>query len=434
VLSHVARPEQGEFKRDPGRFVPAPMVARKRHLALEAQMRRAAALSEESVFNKSRFPDGSFEFGIIASGAARDYLHDALRLSNLADETAVLELGMTWPLPKNKIVAFLSRCRNVLVLEEGDPILERDIRAIAQEAGATTNISGKDAKLTSQSEYSTSLVRERILRWMGKAEKSPARQTGKNLPGRPPILCPGCAHRTIYYAARKVFGDDVYYSNDIGCYTLGAAPPLRGADFMICMGSSVSAGSGFSRASKKPVVGFIGDSTFFHSGMTGLLNAVFNKHDLLLVIMDNGSTAMTGHQPNPGVVQEVLGEHAEHLDIESVVRGLGVKVCEKVRGGQLPDLLKAMRRLKDLDGTRVLIAQEPCALFARRTLKKGKNIVATVKAQGEEADKCMRELGCPAFYRKNGELRVDNNLCSGCLVCVQIAPKHFGAVKKSDES
>ena len=207
---------------------------------------------------------------------------------------------MTWPLPEGRIEAFLQSCDRVLVLEEGEPLLEGSVRALAQKCGCKARIEGKDETLTVLGEYSTTLVLRRVADYLDcpcpvKASSPVVRE----LPVRPPNLCAGCSHRAVYYAVRHTFGDDAYYSSDIGCYTLGMLPPLRMADFLVCMGSSVSAGSGFARASGKPVVAFIGDSTFFHSGMTGLANAVFNKHDILVVILDNGTTAMTGHQPNP---------------------------------------------------------------------------------------------------------------------------------------
>jgi indolepyruvate ferredoxin oxidoreductase alpha subunit len=246
------------------------------------------------------------------------------------------------------------------------------------------------------------------------------------LPGRAPNLCPGCSHRAVYYAARQVYGDEAVYASDIGCYTLGIAPPLRMADFLVCMGSSVSAGSGFAWASGMTVVSFIGDSTFFHSGMTGLANAVFNRHNLLLVILDNGTTAMTGHQPNPGMEQTSLGQNARHLDMESIVRGLGVTECARVRAFNLKALLKTFREMKSKSGVRVLIAEDPCALYARRRMKKNAPRAAVVIRQGEGAQRCLNDLACPAVYRKGDELAVDPTLCAGCMVCLQAAPGTFG--------
>lgn len=407
------------------RCVPVPVVARKRHRVLAEQAQKAAEIADRSPFNRIISPKGESEYGVIASGVSRAYLADALRQAGWQDDVGVLELGMTWPLPERMITDFLGRFRHILVLEEGFPYLEKDVRALAQ--GLPVEISGKDAELTEFGEYSTSLVLERLGRWL---KRTPSRADPlpaiPDLPQRPPNLCPGCAHRSVYYAVRKVFGDDAVYSSDIGCYTLGLLPPLRTADFLVCMGSSVSAGSGYARASGRTVIGFIGDSTFFHSGVTGLANAVFNKHDLLVVILDNGTTAMTGHQPNPAMPQELLGDDAWHMDIERVLDGLGIEQKRVVKAHNIGAVTKALEELRDLSGVRVLLAREPCHLQGRRSLHKKKS-VAYVKKQGEAAEACLRDLACPAFTRREGNLEIDAELCGGCMVCVQIAPDAIGA-------
>lgn len=413
-------------KPEASRCVPVPFVARKRHLALAEQARKGREIAERSPFNRVFIPKGKCEYGVIASGVSRAYLADALREAGWQDEVGILELGMTWPLPEKIITDFLGNFRHILVLEEGSPYLETDVRSLAQ--GMNVEISGKDSELTEFGEYSTSLVLERVARWLKRplAKEKPLGAI-PDLPQRPPNLCPGCAHRSVYYAVRKVFGDEAVYSSDIGCYTLGILPPLRTADFLVCMGSSVSAGSGYARASGKPVIGFIGDSTFFHSGMTGLANAVFNRRDLLVVILDNGSTAMTGHQPNPAMAQECLGEDAQHLDIERVLDGLGITQKRVVKAHNIAALMQALEELRDLSGVRVLLAREPCYLHARRALHKRKTVTAYVKKQGDAAETCLRELACPAFTRRDGKLEIDGELCSGCMACVQIAPKAIGA-------
>ncbi|QCC84668.1 indolepyruvate ferredoxin oxidoreductase subunit alpha [Desulfovibrio desulfuricans] len=420
-----------EFKRDPGRFVPVPAVARKRHVALDGIIEKARQFAESSRFNTVREPQTPTRLGIITSGVARDYLSDALAVGGWGDRVRVLELGMTWPLPTGMITEFLHGCDRVLVLEEGVDLLEQDIRAMVQKHDIRVRIEGKDAGLTGQGEYSTTLVMRRISSWLDTpCPAKPVRSVDLELPGRPPNLCAGCSHRAVYYAARQVFGDDAYYSSDIGCYTLGLLPPLRTADFLVCMGSSVSAGSGFARASGKPVVAFIGDSTFFHSGMTGLANAVFNQHDIILVILDNGTTAMTGHQPNPGMIQDMLGSMSQHMDIEAIVRAMGVTQCAKVRSFNVKAVAKALEEMKAQTGVRVLITEEPCVLYARRQLKKAQPQVAEVAQQGPEAMRCLEQLACPAFYREGDNLAVDATLCTGCMVCLQVAPTAFKARKR----
>lgn len=435
VYGDIERDTESEFARNAGRFVPVPAVALKRHRALWSNMRKAAQIADESHFNSIAWPrnyaQGEPIHGIIASGVARDYLADALALSGFAENIAVLELGMTWPLPEKLLTELARNCHNILVLEEGAPLLENDIRAFMQGSGLNVAIEGKDDLLSEFGEYSTSLVLGRVARFLGKVmplAENPA-EVAANLPRRPPNLCAGCAHRAVYFAARKVFGDEAICSSDIGCYTLGLLPPLRMADFLVCMGSSVSAGSGFARASGKTVLAFIGDSTFFHSGMTGLANAVFNRHNIIMIILDNGTTAMTGHQPNPGMHQDLLGDDRLHLDIESIVAGIGVKHCITVKAGNLKAVTEGLEELRSKDGVRVLIARESCRLHAGRNSGKKGRIVAQVAIPGDEAQRCMRELACPAFRNKNGVPEVDENMCNGCMFCLQLAPGVFTSRK-----
>ena len=416
------------WKKNPLRFVPVPAVARGRHHELEKNLAAARDFAEKAEWTKV---SGQGRIGIIGSGIARAYLADALYSGGWNEKVRVLELGMTWPLPEKALAEFLGSCEKVLVVEEGAPLLEKEVRLLAQRLGLTVEITGKGDVLTIYGEYSTTSVTRAVAAFLGcPCGANEGRAPEGGLPNRPPNLCPGCSHRAVYYAVRQVYGDDATYSSDIGCYTLGMLPPLRMADFLVCMGSSVSAGSGFAWASGKPVVAFIGDSTFFHSGMTGLANAVFNKHDILLVILDNGTTAMTGHQPNPGMMQEMLGEGAAHLDIEAVVRAFGVSEIAKVKAYNLRSVTKALEDFKGKSGVRVLIAEEPCVLYARRALKKTSPQVAEVVEQGPEMERCLEEFACPAFYRKDGAVAVDESLCSGCMVCLQIAPKAIKARKR----
>ncbi len=417
------------WKNESMRFVPVPAVARNRHKVLEENMRLARNFAETSPWNVE---SGQGRMGVIASGIARAYLADALYAGGWEDKVRVFELGMSWPLPETRLKEFLRQCDRVLVLEEGEPLLEQGIRDLAQRHNLPVNVAGKNGVLLSiHGEYSTSSIMQGLAAFLDcPSPVTAARAHTTGLPNRPPNLCAGCSHRAVYYAVRKLFGDEAVYSSDIGCYTLGLLPPLRMADFLVCMGSSISAGSGFAWASGKPVIAFVGDSTFFHSGLSGLVNAVFNQHDILMVILDNGTTAMTGHQPNPGMEQAVLGEGVQHLDIESAVRGVGVTEVCRVKAYNLKALTEALQNFREKKGVRVLIAEEPCVLYARRVLKKTLPQVATVAVQGEDARRCAEELACPAFYKKDDDLYVDATLCSGCMVCLQIAPKAFKAVKR----
>ena len=407
------------FQRDGRRFVSLPAVARIRHRALAANLENIRGQAEHSPFNRVT---GSGEIGVVASGISRAYLHDVLLANNWRDRVRVFDFGMTWPLPEKALEVFLRQVKTVLVLEEGEPLVEQALNALAHKLSLPVAVHGKQEPLSIFGEYSTLLIHDALAPLVDKNVPLGCGVNCMELPQRPPNLCPGCAHRSVFYAVRKLFGDEAYYSSDIGCYTLGILPPLGAADFLFCMGSSISAGSGFARSSGKPVVAFIGDSTFFHSGITGLVNAVFNRHNLLVVILDNGTTAMTGHQPNPGVVQDVLGDGCAHLDIEAVVKGCGVTRTAKVRGYNQKSLQAILTEMKAEEGVRVLIVEEPCVLFARRTLKKARTQRAYVAEQNTSARACLETLACPAFRCQGEEIAVDQDLCAGCMVCMQVSP------------
>ena len=418
------------YAKNPQRFVPVPAVARARHPVLLEKLAAAKEEADAGPWNRIHGNESS-RLGVIACGVARNYLADALAQSGRQDKVKTLELGMSWPLPEKLLETFLGACDKVLVLEELEPLLENDVRAFVHRRGLKVAVSGKAEPLTRQGEYSTSLVLEALALYLGE-QHAPVRHTAlqPDLPQRPPLLCAGCAHRAVFAAVRELFGDDAFYSSDIGCYTLGMLPPLRMADFLFCMGSSVSAGSGFARAAGKPVVAFIGDSTFFHSGITGLVNAVFNKHNLLLVILDNGTTAMTGHQPNPGVDAAELGADHVQLDIEALVQGCGVRRCATVKAYNRKKLLQALEEMKAQDGVRVIITREPCVLYARRARKKSAPQAAHVPAQTPEALIALEQLACPAMRREDGFVAVNESQCAGCMLCLQLSPA-FKSRKRS---
>lgn len=420
-------PAEG-FKKNPAQFVPIPAFARRMHVDLLEKLEKLRELAETSRYNKI---SGNGKIGIVASGICRAYLADALADTGLADKFKLLELGFTYPLPTNMLTDFISSVEKIVVLEELEPFLENEIRILAQKKSISVEVIGKDnALLPLNDEYSTlnitSVIREVLGMEAVKAENCPA----EDLPTRPPNLCAGCTHRAAYYAVKKVFGPDAICSSDIGCYTLGILPPLNAADFLLCMGSSISAGSGVAKAAGQTVVGFIGDSTFFHSGITGLVNAVFNQHNILLVILDNSTTAMTGHQPNPGVETTALGSNPAQISIEAIVKGCGVNEVRTVSPLNQKAITKDLEEMKEMSGVRVLIAKDPCPLFARRTLKKAPGRTAYVANQTDDVLKVMEELACPAFEKTAKGVEINEILCSGCMLCLQLT-KDIKARKRS---
>lgn len=414
------------FSKDPSKYVPIPAFARTMHLNLLERMKQFKAEAEKSPYNTV---SGSGTVGVVATGISRAYLADALADTGLEGKVKVLSLGFTHPLPENMVLDFLKGLDTVLVVEELEPILENDIRILAQKNGLDLNILGKGT-LPVNGEFTVGMVKAALLTAVGQAPEAPAHCAPfEGLPMRPPNLCAGCPHRGAYYATRQVFGDDAVYSSDIGCYTLGILPPLKAADMLLCMGSSVSAGSGLSKATGQQVVAFIGDSTFFHSGVTGLINAVFNKHDLLLVVLDNRTTAMTGHQPNPGVDKTNLGDNECKVDIEAICRGCGVETVVKVNPLNQKKTMAALEDLKGQGGVRVLLAEEPCPLFARRAYGAKPKQVAYVTDEYDPAEGVLESLACPAFHLCDGKMAVNELQCNGCMLCLQLS-KNIKARKR----
>jgi indolepyruvate ferredoxin oxidoreductase alpha subunit len=276
-------------------------------------------------------------------------------------------------------------------------------------------------------EYTPRLVREVIAKCFGLELNQPKPVSTANLPaapGRPPNLCAGCPHRATFYAVKEVVGADAIHPTDIGCYTLGVLPPIQMADFLVCMGSSVSSSCGMSRATGKTVVSFIGDSTFFHSGITGLVNAVHNNHNFTLVILDNGTTAMTGHQPHPGVDTKKLGDATTHIDIESVVRGLGVQHVAVVKPFKTKAAIQAIREAVEFGGVSVVISKELCPLFARRVAPRTRKPFQVNPDKCRDHMDCIQKVACPAMFLENGRARINTSQCIGCALCAQICPEN----------
>ena len=417
---------KGRFEKDPMRCVVVPVVARKRHVVLLENLAKAAALSEASPLNRR---EGDGPLGVICSGVSYNYVVDAVDDLKLRDKVSILRLGFTHPLPIKMITDFLSSCEKVLVAEEGEPFLEEAIKAAAQEAGLTLPIQGKGEGLFSRLyEFDPALVRGVMARCFG-IDYTPPQQLDlagvQEVPGRPPNLCAGCSHRATYYAVKKAAeGLDTIFPTDIGCYTLGFLPPLSMGDFLVCMGSSVSSACGFAQATDQKVISFIGDSTFFHSGITGLVNAVFNRHNFTLVILDNGITAMTGHQPNPGVDMQAMNlEGYGHVSIEAVVRAVGVEHITVVKPYKVKKSIEAIRQALEHKGVSVIISQEMCTLYAK-SLKRLKTRAFTVTDRCVNHRDCVNEFACPAFFIEGEQVRIDANVCVGCAVCAQICPEN----------
>jgi len=421
-----ARETAGDFIKDPFNYVTVPAVSRNLHIKLLKNIEAAEQIACDSPYNISV---GEGPWGIVCNGVSYNYVRDAVKDLNVSDKTRILRIGFSHPMPGQLIKSFLSGCEKVLVVEEGEPYMEEAVKALAQEAGLTLSIKGKAPELFSRLfEYDPALVRKTMAAYFEipyEGPRLPDVSDVPELPQRPPNLCAGCSHRATFYAVNKATeGIETIRPTDIGCYTLGFLPPLSNGDFLICMGSSAGTACGFSQATGKKVIGFIGDSTFFHSGIPGLINAVFNHHDLTLVILDNQTTAMTGHQPHPGVDMDELNYSGyQQVSIESVVRGIGVEHVSVIKPYNVKKSIAAVKEAISHDGVSVIIARQNCTLFDK-SLKKSVGRPFYVSDRCKNHRICINELGCPAFYVENDQVRINSALCTGCGVCAQICPEH----------
>ncbi len=436
-LGEITPPKiRGGFVKDPFNYVTVPAISRRLHVKLEKNMEQAAVLTDSSPRN---FVDGKGAWGIICNGVSYNYVTDAVADLKIAEKVSVLRIGFSHPMPAGVVKTFLQDKEMVLVVEEGEPYMEEAVKALAQEASLTLPIAGKGRTLFSrQGEFDPAMVRSVMAAYFDISHPPktiPDLSDVPEIPQRPPNLCAGCSHRAVFYAVKKAAeGMDVVYPTDIGCYTLGFLPPLSMGDFLICMGSSAGTSGGFSRFSGKKVVAYIGDSTFFHSGIPGLINGVFNNHDFTLVILDNRTTAMTGHQPNPGVdMQELHFEGYNPIDIEALVRAIGVRHVAVIKPYNLKKSISQIAEAMRFKGVSVVIAKEKCSLYAK-SLKQLRGKPFFVSDSCKNHRNCILELACPAFFIRNDRVNINPSLCVGCAVCAQICPEHAILPLKAKES
>jgi indolepyruvate ferredoxin oxidoreductase, alpha subunit len=434
-LGEIKKPvTEGHFVKDPSNMVCVPAVSRNLHVKLLENIKKAEKLTNESQYN---YIEGNGSFGIVSNGVSYGYVSDALKELNIEDKCSHLRIGFSNPMPGKLIKEFLQKCKKVLIVEEGEPYMEDAVKVFAQEAGLFIPINGKNEDLFSRLfEYDPALVRGCIAKYFDIPYTPPELPDLSDLPAipvRPPTLCAGCSHRSTFYEVKKAAeGLDTIYPSDIGCYTLGYLPPLSMADFVLCMGASTGASGGFSTATDQKVISFIGDSTFLHSGISGLMNGVFNKHNFTLVILDNSVTAMTGHQPNPSVdMADFKLEGYGRVNIEEVVRALGVPHVSVINPYNIKKSIAIIKEAIEFKGVSVIISKKRCTLHAASlNLLKDRSFMVSDKCQNHRD--CINEIACPAFYLDGERVQINPDVCVGCATCSQICPeKAIVPLKKS---
>ncbi len=430
---------KGSFVRDRKRFVMIPAFARTQHVELLKKLEEANRISEESEYNKILRGTKS-EFGVISSGSAFNYALEATDL--LGVKASFLKLGMTHPLPQRKIAQFLRGHRKIIVVEELEPYLEMQVRAIAEMNKISSDIYGKmnDQYFSRKGELSTRSVAAGISRITGKRlpvnfDKTDRKyaQVAKDLPSRPPILCAGCPHRASFYVIKRVGGEEALYATDIGCYALGIGPPLEVGDLLVCMGSSIGTAQGMARATGRSTIATLGDSTFFHAAIPGLVNAVYNNAHVTLVVLDNATTAMTGHQPHPGTGVTGMGSPAEKIAIEEVARGIGVKYVKIVDPFRVKEATSVLKEALSQSGPSVVVFRAPCTLLTvRERRQKGIRVQPVrITEKCKNCMACIRLLGCPAIVLEKGKVKITDS-CTVCGLCSSLCP--YGAIEGAARS
>lgn len=411
------------FVKDTSKWVIFPRTSYLNHLKIEERNRQLKdALSD---YRYNSIEKGEGRLGIVASGVSYAYAREAMQTDGIC--APIMKIATAHPFPERLAVEFLKELDEVLVYEELDPVIEKELTYVCYKYGLNVKIKGKlTGTVPDAGENSTDAARKIFSECFGTTLASGIQSADVKLPVRPPMLCAGCPHRASFYAVKKAMkGRKAVFAGDIGCYTLGNAKPLDMVDTCLCMGAGITVAQGIKRSEPDTVCfSFTGDSTFFHTGIPGIVNAVYNGTKIVSVILDNSTTAMTGHQPNPNTGKRAAGEIAEVISIEKTLEAIGVKLIQTVDPFKHEEAVAAVKRAADFDGVSAIIFRAPCiALF------KPQNIFEVDTARCIGCKKCAKEIGCPALVKDGSKVAIDATLCYGCGLCEKLCPTGAIAVK-----
>ncbi|MBQ3226377.1 MAG: indolepyruvate ferredoxin oxidoreductase subunit alpha [Clostridia bacterium] len=397
-----------EYKKDIAKNVMIPANARPKHVMVEERTKKLAAFGETSDLNRVEMRDT--KIGIIAAGISYQYAREA------CPTASILKLGMIHPMPEQRIRDFASKVDTLYVVEQLDPVIETYVR------GLGISVIGKE-KFTLLGEYSAQMLRETIL---GEKVKE-TKKAEEIIPVRPPVMCPGCSHRGVFYVLKKL---GLTVTGDIGCYSLGCAKPLEAIDTIVCMGGSITAAHGMEKARGKDfarkTVAVLGDSTFIHSGITGLIDVVYNKGTTTTIILDNSITGMTGHQQNPSTGFTIKNEPTRNVDLEMLCHAVGVDRVVIADPFDVDNFEKVVKAEIAAEEPSVIIAQRPCALIK----KAGYTGLYVINDKCKNCKLCMK-LGCPAISLTEKGPKIDETLCVGCGLCPNVCK--FGAIERVEK-
>ena len=402
------------FIKDSKKWVIFPRLSYNNHIAIE---KRNVSMGDDFSEYSHNTVQGSGKKAVFASGVsysyAKEYLGDR-------EDVTLVKIATPHPFPEKLALSVLEKSDEVLCFEELSPYVENQLLKVAGKHHLPVKILGKaTGHGVLAGENSSDYAAEIISKFLG--ETLPEKLDISDLPElpvRPPVLCAGCPHRASFYAVKKAMaGRKTFYCGDIGCYTLGNAMPLDMCDTCLCMGAGITMAQGFNHLEKDGVAfSFVGDSTFFASGMTGVVNAVYNEADMILCVLDNSTTAMTGHQPHPGTGKNMMGDIIEKVDIIKILEGIGLKKIITVDPLDLEASVAAVKECADTPGVKAIIFRSPCIALFRPTKR------AVISDKCIQCKKCIREIGCPAIVIEDGKVAIDKSLCTGCGLCGQICP------------
>lgn len=410
------------FVKDTNRWVIFPRTSYLNHIKLEE---RTPVLAQEFSEYKRNLLEGLGKKGIAFGGISYSYTMEALKLCGESiplPEYKTFKVSTPFPFPEPMALRFLEGLEEVLVIEELDPVIERELIYLCGKHHLKAVVHGKlDGSIQPAGENSVESVIRALEPFfeIETKQESGCEEKLPELPVRPPVLCAGCPHRASFYAVKQaVKGQKAVFSGDIGCYTLGNAKPLDMVDTCLCMGADVTMAQGLHRIEPDHThFSFIGDSTFFASGLTGVVNAVYNQTDIVLIVLDNSTTAMTGHQPHPGTGVTMMGDVINKIRIEPILKAIGVASVETVNPLNLQESVAAVKRAVEQKGVKAVIFKSPCIAVSKPAMRYEINQEKCIGCK-----KCIHELGCPAIVKENGKIKIEPSLCFGCTICSQVCP------------
>lgn len=413
------------FVKDSSRWVIFPKLSYQNHLMIEKRLPEMGEIFSSYRFNTLT---GKGKKGIITGGISYEYVREVL---GEYEDVKVLRVATPHPFPEKLALEFMDGLDEVIALEELDPVLEKELLMLCGKYHLNVTVRGKltgDVKCAG--ENSVQSVCQSLEKFLGIKpgvlngnSQNNGNEQMPELPIRPPVLCAGCSHRASFYAVKRAMeGQEAVFCGDIGCYTLGNAKPLDMVDTCLCMGAGITVAQGISHVEPdKKYFSFTGDSTFFASGITGLVNAVYNQADLTAVILDNSTTAMTGHQPHPGTGKTMMGDVVEKISIEKVLHGIGIEEVVTVNPLELDKAIRTVKDISEKKGVKAVIFRSPCIALLKSNERK------TLKIDSDKCvhcQECIKEIGCPALVLRGDIVSIDESLCTGCGLCTQVCSIH----------